>query len=84
MKTKTVFALTFCVALAGFAPGANAEEKVAHAAPALERKHKRLKIEVTEPSVPRYPEYWHPVREEAKREPRATWAQDGYLFKYSF
>ena len=69
------------IALAGqdiaFAPAAVQRIDV-H--PQVRESNERLQ----ESSVTRYPEYWHPIREETKPEPRTTWAQDGYLFRYSF
>ena len=67
-----------------------AEQNVAFATAAVERngeyqrQESSERNEMQESRVKRYPDYWYPIREELKPEPRTTWAQDGYLFKHSF
>lgn len=47
---------------------------------------KQQALEEEEAPLSRYPKVWYPIEEPAKPKPRgeAKWAQDGYLFKYSF
>jgi hypothetical protein len=84
MKAARAMSASVLFVLVSLTQIAWAEQNVAYAATAAERNHERERSEVPEPSVTRYPDRWHTVREEPKPKPRATWAQDGYLFKYSF
>jgi hypothetical protein len=81
------------VVLASLIETAWAEQNIAFATTAVDRNREyqrdevqglRDRDETQESRVKRYPDYWHPIREESKPEPRTTWAQDGYLFKHSF
>jgi hypothetical protein len=72
------------VAFATAAVGRNGEYQRQESSERNETQESRDRDETQESRVKRYPDYWYPIREESKPEPRTTWAQDGYLFKHTF
>jgi hypothetical protein len=96
MNASRYVAALMVFMVASSIPSIGVAQEIALATPSAERKQdlgkdesQELKLgdlreSTQEFTVKRFPEQWHPIGEEMKREPRATRAQEGYLFKYSF